>query len=413
MLNSNKEWTISFSGCGFLSIYYLGVYVCLLERAQDLIERTTKICGASSGALIGAMIACQLSPAKCCKNLMELSKEARKGTLGSMHPSFNLLKLTRKLLVQELPSNAHHMASGRLCVSLTRVSDGQNVLVSEFASKNDLIQALICSCFFPLYCGVVPPSYHGTRYVDGALSNNLPYFSLRNTITVSIFSGESDICPYDYPFYFHEVRHSNVSIQVNFANVQRVIQAFFPPEAEVMAEFCENGYKDALTFLKENDLLEIDSPRTDLITTHKQDKSFSHYNVHNQSVVDTDQDRHTQYGSKRRQNCQLDNHEAGLLPEPIKKVISEARTKKRRWMAELFVVKLVTSILMLCLLPVETVYFTLLKFAYWTPEIASDLRWLWDLTMQMTGLVWRQLCSKEAVCRPRCLVLYTCGHGSD
>uniref|UniRef100_A0A3B4CKV8 PNPLA domain-containing protein n=1 Tax=Pygocentrus nattereri TaxID=42514 RepID=A0A3B4CKV8_PYGNA len=223
-------WTISFSGCGFLSIYYLGVYVCLLERAQDLIERTTKICGASSGALIGAMIA-----SKCCKNLMELSKEARKGTLGSMHPSFNLLKLTRKLLVQELPSNAHHMASGRLCVSLTRVSDGQNVLVSEFASKNDLIQvnALICSCFFPLYCGVVPPSYHGTRYVDGALSNNLPYFSLRNTITVSIFSGESDICPYDYPFYFHEVRHSNVSIQVNFANVQRVIQAFFPPEAEV------------------------------------------------------------------------------------------------------------------------------------------------------------------------------------
>ncbi|KAL7862889.1 hypothetical protein SRHO_G00118730 [Serrasalmus rhombeus] len=304
---------------------------------------------------------------------MELSKEARRGTLGSMHPSFNLLKLTRKLLVQELPSNAHHLASGRLCVSLTRVSDGQNVLVSEFASKNDLIQ----------------------RYVDGALSNNLPYFSLRNTITVSIFSGESDICPYDYPFYFHEVRHSNVSIQVNYANVQRVIQAFFPPEAEVMAEFCENGYKDALTFLKENDLLEIDSPRTDLITTHKQDKSFSHYNVHNQSVVDTDQDRHTQYGSKRRQNCQLDNHEAGLLPEPIKKVFSEARTKKQRWMAELFVVKLVTSILMLCLLPVETVYFTLLKFAYWTPEIASDLRWLWDLTMQMTGLVWRQLCSKE------------------
>jgi len=23
------------------------------------------------------------------------------------------------------------------------------------------LQALICSCFYPLYCGVMPPSYHG------------------------------------------------------------------------------------------------------------------------------------------------------------------------------------------------------------------------------------------------------------
>ncbi|KAI4880703.1 hypothetical protein NFI96_018439 [Prochilodus magdalenae] len=398
MLNSNKEWTISFAGCGFLSIYYLGVYSCLLERAHELIQRTTKVCGASSGALIAAMIACDLPPAKCCKKLMELSKEARRGTLGSMHPSFNLLKLTRKLLVQELPTNAHQLASGRLCVSLTRVSDGENVLVSEFASKNDLIQALVCSCFFPLYCGVVPPSYHGTRYVDGALSNNLPYSSLKNTITVSIFSGESDICPYDNPFYFHEVRHSNVSIQVNFANVHRVIQAFFPPDAEVMTEFCENGYRDALTFLKENGMgfLKTDSTMTELIT-HKQDKIFSHYNAHNPSSVYTHQDSHsesTEHGSKRRQNCLLHKHEASLLPEPIQKVLSEARMKKHGRTAELFVVKLVTSIVMLCLLPVETIYFMLLRFADWTPYIASDLLWLWEVTLQIIGLVWRRLCSK-------------------
>lgn len=78
--------------------------------------------------------------AKCCEYLMDLSKEARKGTLGAMHPSFNMLKKTRDFLTRELPSNAHLLASGRLCVSLTRVSDGENVLVSEYASKNDLIQ---------------------------------------------------------------------------------------------------------------------------------------------------------------------------------------------------------------------------------------------------------------------------------
>lgn len=74
---------------------------------------------------------------------MAIAKEARKGTLSSMHPSFNLLKLTRQLMVQELPDNAHLLASGKLCVSLTRLSDRKNVLVSEFTSKDDLIQVKI------------------------------------------------------------------------------------------------------------------------------------------------------------------------------------------------------------------------------------------------------------------------------
>ncbi|XP_072519427.1 patatin-like phospholipase domain-containing protein 2 isoform X2 [Salminus brasiliensis] len=393
MLTSNKEWIISFAGCGFLSIYYFGVYSCLLEWARDLVDRTTKICGASSGALIAAMIACQISPAKCCENLMELAKEARKGTLGSMHPSFNLLKLTRDLLERELPSNAHLLASGRLCVSLTRVSDVENVLVSEFDSRNDLIQALVCSCFFPIYCGVVPPSYHGTRYVDGALSNNLPYFSENNTITVSPFSGESDICPYDNPLYFHEVRHSNVSIQVNLPNIHRVIQAFFPPEPEVMAEICQQGYRDALEFLKQNDFLAMDSPLTNFIIQKKNKWcSFSH-----QPTVDREQDssESLESGSMRRQTCLLGKHEGYLLSEPIQTVFWEASKKKDEGIGELFVVKWVTSILMVCALPVEMIYFMLLRAAAWMPEMPSDMLWLWGLTMQMTGLLWRRLWGKE------------------
>jgi len=69
-----------------------------------------------------------------------MSREARKGTLGAVHPSFNLLKIVRNFLGRDLPEDAHLLASGRLYVSLTRVSDGTNVLVSEFDSKEDLIQ---------------------------------------------------------------------------------------------------------------------------------------------------------------------------------------------------------------------------------------------------------------------------------
>ncbi|XP_017330555.1 patatin-like phospholipase domain-containing protein 2 [Ictalurus punctatus] len=393
MLTSNNEWNISFAGCGFLGIYYFGVYSSLLERAHHIIKNTSKICGASSGALIAAMIACQMSPAKCCENLMAIAKEARKGTLSSMHPSFNLLKLTRQLLVRELPDNAHLLASGKLCVSLTRLSDGKNVLVSEFNSKDDLIQALFCSCFFPLYCGVVPPSYHGTRYIDGALSDSAPYSSLKNTISVSPFSGESDICPYDNPVYCQEVRHCNMSLNVNLANVHRVIQAFFPPEPEVMAEICHNGYKDALMFLKENDLLEKDSFMTELIISHRQD-NCPWFNTHNYTWQDGHREpRRT--GSMHGQSCVLDEQEINLLPVSIQKVLCEASMKKHRWMSELFAVKLVTSILMVCILPVEVVYSMLLRSAGCVLEMVSDLLWLWEVTSQMKALVWMKLSCKS------------------
>uniref|UniRef100_A0A673IQZ2 PNPLA domain-containing protein n=1 Tax=Sinocyclocheilus rhinocerous TaxID=307959 RepID=A0A673IQZ2_9TELE len=130
-----NKWNISFAGCGFLMAYYCGVYCCLFERAQFLLKRVKKICGASSGALMGAILA-----SKCCENLLEMSREARKGTLGAVHPSFNLLKIVRNFLNRDLPDDAHLLANGRLFVSLTRASDGTNVLVSEFDSKEDLIQ---------------------------------------------------------------------------------------------------------------------------------------------------------------------------------------------------------------------------------------------------------------------------------
>lgn len=72
--------------------------------------------------------------------MIEVAKEARKRNLGPLHPSFNLVKVLKSGLNRDLPCDAHVLVSGRLCVSLTRVSDGENMLVSEFSSKEELIQ---------------------------------------------------------------------------------------------------------------------------------------------------------------------------------------------------------------------------------------------------------------------------------
>uniref|UniRef100_A0AAY4CZJ7 PNPLA domain-containing protein n=1 Tax=Denticeps clupeoides TaxID=299321 RepID=A0AAY4CZJ7_9TELE len=218
-----RDWNVSFAGCGFMAVYYVGVSCCLMERARGLLDNAAKISGASSGAITGAVIACRIP----------FGREASKRNLSTLHPSFNLMRFVRDFLHRELPEDAHLLASGKLCVSLTRLTDGENVIASQFDSKEELIQV------------------RGTilnRYVDGALSDNLPYCKLKNTITVSPFAGESDICPKEGPYFYQEVRYFNVSINVNRNNLCRVSRIFLPPRPEL----CQSGYRDALQFLLEN-----------------------------------------------------------------------------------------------------------------------------------------------------------------
>lgn len=146
------------------------------------------------------------------------------------------------------------IASGRLHISLTRVSDRKNFIVSEFCTKDDLIDALICSSFVPLYSGILPPKYRGVRFVDGALSDNIPILD-DATITVSPFAGESDICPDDNSCSLHHISLAGTSIQMTTGNLYRMSVAFFPPSPEILSNMCRQGFDDALRYLQKNKLI--------------------------------------------------------------------------------------------------------------------------------------------------------------
>uniref|UniRef100_UPI00358FD930 patatin-like phospholipase domain-containing protein 2 isoform X3 n=1 Tax=Myxine glutinosa TaxID=7769 RepID=UPI00358FD930 len=255
MFPLDSEWNLSFAGCGFLGIYHMGVASCIKENAPWLVQDARKVYGASAGALTAASLVSGVCLGQSCADFIEITKEARRQRLGPLHPSFNLVKCLRQAMSRIMPDDVWVHVSGKLCVSLTRVSDGENVLISNFSSKEEVIQALICSAFVPVYCGVIPPSFRGVRYVDGGISDNLPSYDLKNTITVSPFSGESDICPRDNSSNFHELRFTNTSIQFNTGNLYRLSRALFPPEPKVLIEMCKEGYRDALRFLKGNNLL--------------------------------------------------------------------------------------------------------------------------------------------------------------
>ena len=68
--------------------------------------------------------------------------KARARALGPFHPSFDVNKIIYDGLMKTLPEDCAKRATGRLYISVTRVSDGQNVLISQFDSKEDLIRVI-------------------------------------------------------------------------------------------------------------------------------------------------------------------------------------------------------------------------------------------------------------------------------
>ncbi|XP_040894734.1 patatin-like phospholipase domain-containing protein 2 [Toxotes jaculatrix] len=358
MFNWDEEWNISFAGCGFRSIYYLGALSCILERVPQLVHGASKICGASSGCLVAAALTVGFPIEQLCADVLAVAKEARKHTLGVFHPTFSLLRTVWESLLEKLPENAHLRASGRLCVSLTRMADGRNVLVSEFDSREELIQVLMCSCFFPVYCGFIPPSYRGVHYMDGALSNNMPLFEQRNTITMAPFSGESDICPREGTFNFLEVHYGNVSIQVNTGNVHRVCTSFLPPRLEKLAEICHNGYMDALRFLRERDLLGTQCLPPTLVAETAAVRPACCELVKEVAQAESKKALMNGLNPSPEEHCWLDQKVIENLPVDIKKILCEACRGSHdsvSWWSQLN--KVFLYLLTILMLPIELMSF--------------------------------------------------------
>ncbi|NXC18021.1 PLPL1 protein, partial [Corythaeola cristata] len=251
--SSSTPFSLSFSGSGFLALYQVGVVQSLLEFAPELLKSACKVYGSSAGSLIAAAVVCGISLDDLKEFFFAMAKEARKTTLGPLSPKCSLLACIKAVLQRMLPEDSYQLASGRLHISLTRVVDGQNVIASEFSSKEELIQALLCSCFLPIYCGFIPPSYRGVRYIDGGFTGLQPVSSLEEAvITVSPFTGELDICPRDCPAIFFCFQIFNGSIQISIENLCRISYALFPPSTMVLDDIFSQGYQDTALFLYRN-----------------------------------------------------------------------------------------------------------------------------------------------------------------
>lgn len=80
--------------------------------------------------------------------MIHFAKQVKEFTLGPFNPSINVFHWLECIIRKYLPSNAHQLANGRLAVTMTRLTDGERVVTSEFESKEDVVQVSLLYCFF-------------------------------------------------------------------------------------------------------------------------------------------------------------------------------------------------------------------------------------------------------------------------
>ncbi|XP_074247061.1 patatin-like phospholipase domain-containing protein 5 isoform X2 [Saimiri boliviensis] len=376
-LEEEGSWNLSFSGAGFLGLYHVGATQCLRQRAPRLLQGARRFYGSSSGALNAVSIVCGTSVDFCCTHLLGMVRHVQRLSLGILHPAYAPIEHIKRQLQDSLPPDAHVLASQRLGVSLTRWPDGHNFIITDFATRDELIQVLVCSLYFPFYCGVIPPEFRGERYIDGALSNNLPFADCPSTITVSPFPGTVDICPQSTSANLHELNAFNASFQISTENFFLGFTSLVPPNPEVVADSCRQGYLDALRFLERRGLTKEPVLRT-LVSKEPPAPADGGW--------DAGCDQHRKGGLSLNWNVPpvqvKDVPKFEQLSPELEAALKKACTRDRGPWARFCRSgpgQVLTYALLPCTLPFEYVYFRGRRLVAWLPDVPADLRWMQGL----------------------------------
>ncbi|RUS84363.1 hypothetical protein EGW08_007895, partial [Elysia chlorotica] len=152
--------SFSFSGCGFLGVYHIGVASCLRDHTDVVNRKEIRFAGASAGALVATTLLCDIDFGEMTRLFLEIAKVVRN------KESRDLAQLLRAVMHQYLPDDAHLRLRNRLYVSMTILQGLKCGLVTDFRSKEHLIDCLLASAYVPGFIGWIPPGMDGDCFVD-------------------------------------------------------------------------------------------------------------------------------------------------------------------------------------------------------------------------------------------------------
>ncbi|KHN33471.1 Putative plastid-lipid-associated protein 4, chloroplastic [Glycine soja] len=250
-------------------------------------SETTPLAGSSAGAIVCAVIASGASMEEALNATKILAEDCRnRGTafrLGFENNSTLVLHckaVLRDILDKFLPDDVHIRSNGRVRVAVTQLLwRPRGLLVDQFDSKEDLINAVFTSSFIPGYLAPRPATMFRNRLcIDGGLTLFMPPTSAAQTVKLRNHSGlqgkddtrmvtscEVRVCA--FPASRLGLQGIGISPDCNPENVCSPRQLFNwalePAEDAILDRFFELGYLDASVWAKENPvevIVQDDSP---------------------------------------------------------------------------------------------------------------------------------------------------------
>lgn len=204
------ELSISFSGAAFRFPWHLGVAAYLQQHYNDKLKQTCFL-GASAGAMISTLLACDVKIARDVMGIKtnndytpdlnngkfqyqgngwldDVYEKIEHKTTGVYFNIFNAMR-TVKLANNKplLPDDAADLASNRATFSLTNISScwPRNQRINQFGSREDLMDYGFASGHIPfLVDGNFSTTVLGEKYIDGGITDNQPIFNDK-TIQIS------------------------------------------------------------------------------------------------------------------------------------------------------------------------------------------------------------------------------------
>jgi predicted patatin/cPLA2 family phospholipase len=149
--------------------------MCLALELLGLIDSFDVVYGSSAGALNASYTAA----GQAASRWWLYASAARAGVIDPRRglrgqAPFRLVDVINDLVVAH-PHDSRVLADRpSLRVTATRIDDKGLDVLANFASIDELRQALWASCAIPILCGDVV-AFRGQRYVDGGLVESLPY----------------------------------------------------------------------------------------------------------------------------------------------------------------------------------------------------------------------------------------------
>jgi len=175
-IQRNQEVDIVVSGGGLRGYYVTGAFIVLKQLQSAFSWKCCRFAGASAGSWCAVFMACGMD----IVDWVETYYQTRLHSQASGRPLLDAYHcFLDSMMLITLPDNAHVLCSGKVFLSITVVEAGsvRNLLVSEFFSKQDVVDACMASSNIPfLATRGLGKRFRGMRVVDGGVTNNIPYF---------------------------------------------------------------------------------------------------------------------------------------------------------------------------------------------------------------------------------------------